>query len=72
MMQKFHAEAVVFDGSPPTPTRRAGGVRRRPQRCGTLRRIFLVHGEPPVQIALAAHCLTAAQAPAPGDRVVVG
>ena len=72
-MHKLHAEVVVRDGfSPPTLTSRLVAFADAVQRGGTLRRIFLVHGEPPVQTALAAHCLTEVQAPAPGDRIVIG
>jgi metallo-beta-lactamase family protein len=76
VMHELHAEVVVFDGFSAHADQAgliefAEAVRRR----GPLGRIFLVHGEPPAQAALAA--LLAARgfaevsAPAQGDRVAL-
>jgi metallo-beta-lactamase family protein len=76
MMHDLHAEVVVFDGFSAHADQAgliefAEAVRQR-QRAGALRGVFLVHGEPPAQAALAAQlisrgfpCIT----PTPGDRV---
>lgn len=77
LMHELHAEVVVFDGFSAHADQAglvefADAVRRR----GALRRIFLVHGEPKAQAALAAQLATRGfpevWAPALGDRVVVG
>jgi metallo-beta-lactamase family protein len=77
LMHELHAEVVVFDGFSAHADQAglvefADAVRRR----GPLRRIFLVHGEPPAQAALAgqlaARGFSEVTAPALGDRVVIG
>ncbi len=74
MMHELHAEIVVLDGFSAHADQRgliefAHAVRSR----GPLGRVFLVHGEPRAQAALAqqltARGLTEVAAPGPGDRV---
>ena len=74
MMHELHAEIVVLDGFSAHADQRglvefAHAVRSR----GPLRRVFLVHGEPHAQAALAqqltARGLAEVAAPGPGDRV---
>ena len=76
VMHELHAEVVVFAGFSAHADQAgllefAESVRRR----GALRRIFLVHGEPPAQTALAGALaergFTEVQAPAHGDRVLL-
>lgn len=76
MMHELHAEVVVFDGFSAHADQAglvefAEAVRRR----GALRRVLLVHGEPPAQDALAralaARGFPEVQAPAHGDRIVL-
>lgn len=76
MMHDLHAEVVVFDGFSAHADQTgliefAEAVRRR-QRPGALRGVFLVHGEPPAQAALAAQLVArgfTCIAPPQGDRV---
>jgi metallo-beta-lactamase family protein len=76
MMHDLHAEVVVFDGFSAHADQAgliefAEAVRQR-QRSGALRGVFLVHGEPPAQAALAAQLVARGFpyiASPPGDRV---
>jgi metallo-beta-lactamase family protein len=75
MMHELHAEVVVFDGFSAHADQAgliefAEAVRRR-QQPGALRGVFLVHGEPPAQAALAAQLVArgfTCVAPPQGDR----
>jgi metallo-beta-lactamase family protein len=76
MMHELHAEVVVLDGfsahaDQPELVSFAEAVRA----AGSLRRVLLVHGEPPAQAALAAvlaqHGFSDLSTPAPGDRVAL-
>ena len=77
MMHELHAEVVVFDGfsahaDQPGLIEFSEAVRKR-QAPRTLRRIFLVHGEPVAQTALAAQLLARGFSdvisPGLGDRI---
>jgi metallo-beta-lactamase family protein len=76
IMRELHAEVVVFDGFS-AHADQLGLVEfvEAVRRQGALRRIFLVHGEPPAQAGLAAALaerrFTGVQVPAHGDRVAL-